>query len=108
MLTTLAVLVPLGELSSVSVCPARSVSTIRNQRYHIHANLSCAVLLAQVLLLASFQFSPATVSATPGCCWGLGPRGGEGYSMGGLFLTCLGQKMPSCYRRQLLRQSTRI
>ncbi|XP_066187907.1 adhesion G-protein coupled receptor D1 [Sylvia atricapilla] len=38
-----------------------SVSTIRNQRYHIHANLSCAVLLAQVLLLASFQLSPATL-----------------------------------------------
>ncbi|NXR38628.1 AGRD1 protein, partial [Zosterops hypoxanthus] len=38
-----------------------SVSTIRNQRYHIHANLSCAMLLAQVLLLASFQFSPATL-----------------------------------------------
>ncbi|NWV37081.1 AGRD1 protein, partial [Grantiella picta] len=38
-----------------------SVSTIRNQRYHIHANLSCAVLLAQILLLTSFQFSPATV-----------------------------------------------
>lgn len=77
LLTILAVWVPLGELSSVSVCPARSVSTIRNQRYHIHANLSCAVLLAQVLLLASFQFSPATVSATLGCCWGLGPRGGR-------------------------------
>ncbi|NWU37010.1 AGRD1 protein, partial [Hylia prasina] len=38
-----------------------SVSTIRNQRYHIHANLSCAVLLAQVLLLTSFQLSPATL-----------------------------------------------
>ncbi|NXX28281.1 AGRD1 protein, partial [Nicator chloris] len=38
-----------------------SVSTIRNQRYHIHANLSCAVLLAQALLLTSFQLSPATL-----------------------------------------------
>ncbi|NXD40272.1 AGRD1 protein, partial [Copsychus sechellarum] len=38
-----------------------SVSTIRNQRYHIHANLSCAVLLAQVLLLTSFQLSPSTL-----------------------------------------------
>ncbi|NXQ20790.1 AGRD1 protein, partial [Peucedramus taeniatus] len=38
-----------------------SVSTIRTQRYHIHANLSCAVLLAQALLLASFQLSPATL-----------------------------------------------
>ncbi|XP_064583289.1 adhesion G-protein coupled receptor D1 [Zonotrichia leucophrys gambelii] len=42
-------------------CARRSVSTIRNQRYHIHANLSSAVLLAQALLLASFQFSPATL-----------------------------------------------
>ncbi|NWS30861.1 AGRD1 protein, partial [Polioptila caerulea] len=39
----------------------QSVSTIRTQRYHIHANLSCAVLLAQALLLASFQLSPATL-----------------------------------------------
>ncbi|XP_064378112.1 adhesion G-protein coupled receptor D1 isoform X2 [Dromaius novaehollandiae] len=38
-----------------------SVSTIRNQRYHIHANLSFAVLVAQFLLLISFQFSPGTV-----------------------------------------------
>ncbi|NXE51880.1 AGRD1 protein, partial [Casuarius casuarius] len=38
-----------------------SVSTIRNQRYHIHANLSFAVLVAQILLLISFQFSPGTV-----------------------------------------------
>ncbi|KAM9194995.1 adhesion G-protein coupled receptor D1 [Dugong dugon] len=37
-----------------------SVSTIRNQRYHIHANLSFAVLVAQVLLLVSFQFEPGT------------------------------------------------
>ncbi|KAM6166410.1 adhesion G-protein coupled receptor D1 [Erethizon dorsatum] len=38
-----------------------SVSTIRNQRYHIHANLSCAVLVAQVLLLVSFHVEPGTV-----------------------------------------------
>ncbi|KAM6155795.1 adhesion G-protein coupled receptor D1 [Rhynchocyon petersi] len=38
-----------------------SVSTIRNQRYHIHANLSFAVLVAQVLLLVSFQLEPGTV-----------------------------------------------
>ncbi|KAJ7410679.1 Adhesion G-protein coupled receptor D1 [Willisornis vidua] len=38
-----------------------SVSTIRNQRYHIHANLSFAVLVAQIVLLTSFQFSPGTV-----------------------------------------------
>lgn len=39
-----------------------SVSTIRNQRYHIHANLSFAVLVAQILLLVSFSFKPGTVS----------------------------------------------
>ncbi|KAJ7309720.1 hypothetical protein JRQ81_007782 [Phrynocephalus forsythii] len=38
-----------------------SVSTIRNQRYHIHANLSFALLVAQLLLLISFQFNPGTV-----------------------------------------------
>ncbi|XP_037365771.1 adhesion G-protein coupled receptor D1 [Talpa occidentalis] len=38
-----------------------SVSTIRNQRYHIHANLSLAVLVAQVLLLISFHFDAGTV-----------------------------------------------
>ncbi|XP_048199115.1 adhesion G-protein coupled receptor D1 isoform X2 [Perognathus longimembris pacificus] len=38
-----------------------SVSTIRNQRYHIHANLSFSVLAAQVLLLISFQVQPDTV-----------------------------------------------
>ncbi|XP_049478966.1 adhesion G-protein coupled receptor D1-like [Panthera uncia] len=38
-----------------------SVSTIRNQRYHIHANLSFAVLVAQILLLISFSFKPGTV-----------------------------------------------
>ncbi|XP_069922376.1 adhesion G-protein coupled receptor D1 isoform X1 [Oryctolagus cuniculus] len=38
-----------------------SVSTIWNQRYHIHANLSFAVLVAQVLLLVSFRLEPGTV-----------------------------------------------
>ncbi|XP_013916490.1 PREDICTED: adhesion G-protein coupled receptor D1-like [Thamnophis sirtalis] len=38
-----------------------SVSTIHNQRYHIHANLSFAVLVAQILLLTSFQFEPGMV-----------------------------------------------
>ncbi|XP_025051479.1 adhesion G-protein coupled receptor D1 isoform X1 [Alligator sinensis] len=38
-----------------------SVSTIRNQRYHIHANLSFAILVAQILVLISFQFNPGTV-----------------------------------------------
>uniref|UniRef100_A0A8C3ILB0 Adhesion G protein-coupled receptor D1 n=1 Tax=Chrysemys picta bellii TaxID=8478 RepID=A0A8C3ILB0_CHRPI len=38
-----------------------SVSTMRNQRYHIHANLSFAILVAQILLLISFQFSPGMV-----------------------------------------------
>ncbi|KAL2298248.1 hypothetical protein Nmel_015235 [Mimus melanotis] len=48
-----------------------SVSTMRTQRYHIHTNLASAVLLAQVLLLASFQLSPATnfmVQKSPSCC----------------------------------------
>nr|XP_032823761.1 adhesion G-protein coupled receptor D1 [Petromyzon marinus] len=38
-----------------------SVSTIRNQRYLIHANLSLAILLAQVFLLISGHFSPGTL-----------------------------------------------
>uniref|UniRef100_A0A8C0HD99 Adhesion G-protein coupled receptor D1 n=1 Tax=Chelonoidis abingdonii TaxID=106734 RepID=A0A8C0HD99_CHEAB len=38
-----------------------SVSTMHNQRYHIHANLSFAILVAQILLLISFQFSPGMV-----------------------------------------------
>uniref|UniRef100_A0A8C7H9J1 Adhesion G protein-coupled receptor D1 n=1 Tax=Oncorhynchus kisutch TaxID=8019 RepID=A0A8C7H9J1_ONCKI len=38
-----------------------SVSTIRNQRYHIHANLSFAILVAQILLLISFCFDPGTL-----------------------------------------------
>uniref|UniRef100_A0A8C9QXT5 Adhesion G protein-coupled receptor D1 n=1 Tax=Scleropages formosus TaxID=113540 RepID=A0A8C9QXT5_SCLFO len=38
-----------------------SVSTIRNQRYHIHANLSFSILVAQILLLVSFRFDPGTL-----------------------------------------------
>ncbi|XP_075425348.1 adhesion G-protein coupled receptor D1 [Ascaphus truei] len=38
-----------------------SVSTIRNQRYHIHANLSFAILVAQILLLVSFRFESGTL-----------------------------------------------
>lgn len=38
-----------------------SVSTIRNQRYHIHANLSFAILVAEILLLISARFDPGTV-----------------------------------------------
>ncbi|CAL8251735.1 unnamed protein product [Boreogadus saida] len=38
-----------------------SVSTIRNQRYHIHANLSFAILVAEILLLISSRFEPGTL-----------------------------------------------
>ncbi|KAM4616262.1 adhesion G-protein coupled receptor D1 [Polymixia lowei] len=38
-----------------------SVSTIRNQRYHIHANLSFAILVAEILLLISSRFDPGTL-----------------------------------------------
>ncbi|XP_069071455.1 adhesion G-protein coupled receptor D1 isoform X2 [Pleurodeles waltl] len=38
-----------------------SVSTMRNQRYHIHANLSFAILVAQILLLISFHFDTGTI-----------------------------------------------
>ncbi|CAL8343213.1 unnamed protein product [Lota lota] len=38
-----------------------SVSTIRNQRYHIHANLSFAILVAEILLLISARFEPGTL-----------------------------------------------
>ncbi|NWV05589.1 AGRD1 protein, partial [Ptilonorhynchus violaceus] len=48
-------------ITLVTFAVLSSVSTIRNQRYHIHANLSFAVLVAQILLLTSFQFSPGTV-----------------------------------------------
>ncbi|XP_047417534.1 adhesion G-protein coupled receptor D1 isoform X2 [Sciurus carolinensis] len=45
----------------VTFAALSSVSTIRNQRYHIHANLSFAVLVAQVLLLISFHAEPGTM-----------------------------------------------
>uniref|UniRef100_A0A452QRN5 Adhesion G-protein coupled receptor D1 n=1 Tax=Ursus americanus TaxID=9643 RepID=A0A452QRN5_URSAM len=48
-------------LTLVTFAMLSSVSTIRNQRYHIHANLSFAVLVAQILLLVSFGFTPGTV-----------------------------------------------
>uniref|UniRef100_A0A673VFB9 Adhesion G protein-coupled receptor D1 n=1 Tax=Suricata suricatta TaxID=37032 RepID=A0A673VFB9_SURSU len=47
-------------LTLVTFAMLSSVSTIRNQRYHIHANLSFAVLVAQILLLVSFSFKPGT------------------------------------------------
>lgn len=48
----------------------RSVSTIRNQRYHIHANLSFAILVAEILLLISASFEPGTVCTLyRWCCW---------------------------------------
>ncbi|KAF0881638.1 AGRD1 protein, partial [Crocuta crocuta] len=50
-------------LTLVTFAMLSSVSTIRNQRYHIHANLSFAVLVAQILLLISFSFKPGTVSS---------------------------------------------
>ncbi|XP_026980957.1 adhesion G-protein coupled receptor D1 isoform X1 [Sagmatias obliquidens] len=47
-------------ITLVTFAVLSSVSTIRNQRYHIHANLSCAILVAQVVLLISFHFEPGT------------------------------------------------
>lgn len=51
---------PVMKLSILLSCS--SVSTIRNQRYHIHANLSFAILVAEILLLISARFEPGTVS----------------------------------------------
>ncbi|KAA0713855.1 G-protein coupled receptor D1 [Triplophysa tibetana] len=48
-------------ITLVTFAVLSSVSTIRNQRYHIHANLSFAILVAQILLLISFRFSPGTL-----------------------------------------------
>ncbi|XP_064434258.1 adhesion G-protein coupled receptor D1 isoform X3 [Mirounga angustirostris] len=48
-------------LTLVTFAMLSSVSTIRNQRCHIHANLSFAILVAQILLLVSFSFKPGTV-----------------------------------------------
>ncbi|XP_067269527.1 adhesion G-protein coupled receptor D1 isoform X3 [Pseudorasbora parva] len=48
-------------ITLVTFAVLSSVSTIRNQRYHIHANLAFAILVAQILLLISFRFSPSTL-----------------------------------------------
>ncbi|XP_074061347.1 adhesion G-protein coupled receptor D1 [Macrotis lagotis] len=48
-------------ITLVTFAMLSSVSTIRNQRYHIHANLSFAILVAQILLLTSFRFEPGTI-----------------------------------------------
>ncbi|XP_036290192.2 adhesion G-protein coupled receptor D1, partial [Pipistrellus kuhlii] len=56
---SLSVLCLAGTLATFAMLS--SVSTIRNQRYHIHANLSFAVLVAQVLLLVSFHCQPGTM-----------------------------------------------
>ncbi|XP_074155813.1 adhesion G-protein coupled receptor D1 isoform X2 [Sminthopsis crassicaudata] len=48
-------------ITLVTFAMLSSVSTIRNQRYHIHANLSFAILVAQILLLISFRFEPGTI-----------------------------------------------
>uniref|UniRef100_A0A8C1Z528 Adhesion G protein-coupled receptor D1 n=1 Tax=Cyprinus carpio TaxID=7962 RepID=A0A8C1Z528_CYPCA len=48
-------------ITLVTFAVLSSVSTIRNQRYHIHANLAFAILVAQVLLLISFRFNPSTL-----------------------------------------------
>uniref|UniRef100_A0A8D2LAA7 Adhesion G protein-coupled receptor D1 n=1 Tax=Varanus komodoensis TaxID=61221 RepID=A0A8D2LAA7_VARKO len=48
-------------ITLVTFAVLSSVSTIHNQRYHIHANLSFAILVAQILLLISFHFDPGTV-----------------------------------------------
>ncbi|XP_024901263.1 adhesion G-protein coupled receptor D1 [Pteropus alecto] len=48
-------------ITLVTFAMLSSVSTIHNQRYHIHANLSFAVLVAQALLLVSFHCQPGTV-----------------------------------------------
>ncbi|KAM4745441.1 adhesion G-protein coupled receptor D1 isoform 2-T2 [Anableps anableps] len=48
-------------ITLVTFAVLSSVSTIRNQRYHIHANLSFAILVAQILLLISVCFEPGTL-----------------------------------------------
>ncbi|XP_051950496.1 adhesion G-protein coupled receptor D1-like isoform X2 [Xyrauchen texanus] len=48
-------------ITLVTFAVLSSVSTIRNQRYHIHANLAFAILVAQILLLISFRFNPGTL-----------------------------------------------
>ncbi|XP_026198055.1 adhesion G-protein coupled receptor D1 isoform X2 [Anabas testudineus] len=48
-------------ITLVTFAVLSSVSTIRNQRYHIHANLSFAILVAEMLLLISARFDPDTL-----------------------------------------------
>ncbi|KAL6114562.1 adgrd1 [Pungitius sinensis] len=48
-------------ITLVTFAVLSSVSTIRNQRYHIHANLSFAILVAEILLLISSRFEPGTL-----------------------------------------------
>ncbi|XP_029018515.1 adhesion G-protein coupled receptor D1 isoform X2 [Betta splendens] len=48
-------------ITLVTFAVLSSVSTIRNQRYHIHANLSFALLVAEMLLLISARFDPGTL-----------------------------------------------
>ncbi|XP_061842048.1 adhesion G-protein coupled receptor D1 isoform X2 [Nerophis lumbriciformis] len=48
-------------ITLVTFAVLSSVSTIRNQRYHIHANLSFAILVAEILLLISASFDPGTL-----------------------------------------------
>ncbi|XP_076585972.1 adhesion G-protein coupled receptor D1 isoform X1 [Chaetodon auriga] len=48
-------------ITLVTFAVLSSVSTIRNQRYHIHANLSFAILVAEILLLISARFEPGTL-----------------------------------------------
>uniref|UniRef100_A0A8C3A505 Adhesion G protein-coupled receptor D1 n=1 Tax=Cyclopterus lumpus TaxID=8103 RepID=A0A8C3A505_CYCLU len=48
-------------ITLVTFAVLSSVSTIRNQRYHIHANLSFAILVAEILLLISSRFDPGTL-----------------------------------------------
>ncbi|KAM6930582.1 adhesion G-protein coupled receptor D1 isoform 1-T1 [Xenentodon cancila] len=47
-------------ITLVTFAVLSSVSTIRNQRYHIHANLSFAILVAEIFLLISAGFTPGT------------------------------------------------
>ncbi|XP_055971607.1 adhesion G-protein coupled receptor D1 [Sorex fumeus] len=56
---SLSVLCLVATLATFAVLS--SVSTIRNQRYHIHANLSFAVLVGQVLLLVTFHLESGTI-----------------------------------------------
>lgn len=49
-------------ITLVTFAVLSSVSTIRNQRYHIHANLSFAIFVAEILLLISARFDPGTLS----------------------------------------------